>query len=316
MIICTKCQRTYNPLAFFGPYRNQVPIFSGSLLRNSTISHSAGMLKPYNRSITNIKKVQPAPHWGVLTFIYKKIITQGENEYENARQWRTGFPRAADFRFERPQMKGELKMLNVKLERYLNTFWRKDEAKSFASLSELENWIFDQMQQDYSRNTWAMSFPTPASARNIHADGPWAIKFQPIPGETTISIHQIESSEGIIFSDGRRTAGRKYWTDEVQAWLTHCEQRRRVPQFNFASGEKPLTRKLWARLGVSLRITAEEEAVIFGADETLSEETLRKIILDGRFTPDGDSYVPETAAEQFNEDYGTNHPVRDIGFEM
>ena len=178
-------------------------------------------------------------------------------------------------------------MLNVKLERYLNTFWRKDEAKSFASLSELENWIFDQMQQDYSRNTWAMSFPTPASARNIHADGPWAIKFQPIPGETTISIHQIESSEGIIFSDGRRTAGRKYWTDEVQAWLTHCEQRRRVPQFNFASGEKPLTRKLWARLGVSLRITAEEEAVIFGADETLSEETLRKIILDGRFTPDG-----------------------------
>ena len=109
MIICTKCQRTYNPLAFFGPYRNQVPIFSGSLLRNSTISHSAGMLKPYNRSITNIKKVQPAPHWGVLTFIYKTIITQGENEYENARQWRTGFPRAADFRFERPQMKGELK---------------------------------------------------------------------------------------------------------------------------------------------------------------------------------------------------------------
>lgn len=196
MIICTKCQRTYNPLAFFGPYRNQVPIFSGSLLRNSTISHSAGMLKPYNRS------------------------------------------------------------------------------------------------------------------------GPWAIKFQPIPGETTISIHQIESSEGIIFSDGRRTAGRKYWTDEVQAWLTHCEQRRRVPQFNFASGEKPLTRKLWARLGVSLRITAEEEAVIFGADETLSEETLRKIILDGRFTPDGDSYVPEPAAKQFNEDYGTNHPVRDIGFEM
>ena len=153
-------------------------------------------------------------------------------------------------------------------------------------------------------------------ARNIHADGPWAIKFQPIPGETTISIHQIESSEGIIFSDGRRTAGRKYWTDEVQAWLTHCEQRRRVPQFNFASGEKPLTRKLWARLGVSLRITAEEEAVIFGADETLSEKTIRKIILDGRFTPDGDSYVPEPAAEQFNEDYGTNHPVRDIGFEM
>lgn len=115
-------------------------------------------------------------------------------------------------------------MLNVKLERYLNTFWRKDEAKSFASLSELENWI--------------------------------------------------------------------------------------------ASGEKPLTRKLWARLGVSLRITAEEEAVIFGADETLSEKTIRKIILDGRFTPDGDSYVPEPAAEQFNEDYGTNHPVRDIGFEM
>ena len=207
-------------------------------------------------------------------------------------------------------------MLNVKLERYLNDFWRKVEAKSFASLSELENWIFDQMQQDYSSNTGAMSFPTPASARKIHADGPWAIKFQPIRGEVTIFIHQIESSKGIIFSDGRHTAGRKYWTDEVQAWLTHCAQRRQAPQFNFASGEKPLTRKLWARLGVSLRITAEEEAAIFGPDEDLSANTLQKIILDGRFTPDGDSYVPEPAAEQFNEDYGTKHPVRDIGFEM
>lgn len=44
-----------------------------------------------------------------------------------------------------------------------------------------------------------MSFPTPASARKIHADGPWAIKFQPICGEVTIFIHQIESSKGIIF---------------------------------------------------------------------------------------------------------------------
>lgn len=53
MIICTKCQRTNNPLAFFWPYRNQVPIFSGSLLRNGAISHSAGMLKLCERSITN-----------------------------------------------------------------------------------------------------------------------------------------------------------------------------------------------------------------------------------------------------------------------
>lgn len=43
-------------------------------------------------------------------------------------------------------------MLNVKLERYLNDFCRKDETKSFASLSELENWIFDQMQQDYPKH--------------------------------------------------------------------------------------------------------------------------------------------------------------------
>lgn len=53
MIISIKCQRTNNPLAFFWPYRNQVPIFSGSLLRNGAISHSAGMLKLCERSITN-----------------------------------------------------------------------------------------------------------------------------------------------------------------------------------------------------------------------------------------------------------------------
>lgn len=212
--------------------------------------------------------------------------------------------------------KEKFEMLKIRMERHLNSCFHREDTRTFDTFAELEEWIFDQMQQDYTGYKMTLRFPTSEIAQCFHDDGPCRIEIHPTPDGEQLWIHQIETPEGIIFSDGRYTAGKKFWTQEVQAWLTHCEQRRRVPQFNFASGEKPLTRKLWARLGVSLRITAEEEAVIFGADETLSEETLRKIILDGRFTPDGDSYVPETAAEQFNEDYGTNHPVRDIGFEM
>lgn len=207
-------------------------------------------------------------------------------------------------------------MLRVKYERYLNDYCRKDETKSFADLTELENWMFDQMQQDYAGDKGTMSFPTPKKLARIHADGPWGIELRPVYGEAQIWIHQIESNIGIIFTDGRFTSRRKYWTDEVQGWLVHCEQRRKNPQFNFAEdGGKP-KRSLWLRLGVKVSITAEEEAAIFGEDEELSAKTLRNLIVQKRFTPSGDCYVPDPVVEQFNADHGTNYAIKDYDFEM
>lgn len=125
-------------------------------------------------------------------------------------------------------------MIHVKYERYWNDYRRKDEVKSFASLQELEEWIFGRMQQNYTKNNIAMFFPTPKALERIGADGPCYIEFRPVLGEDIWYIHQIESANGIIFSDGRFTAGQKHWTKEVQGWLEHCMERRDAPKFDFA----------------------------------------------------------------------------------
>ena len=72
-------------------------------------------------------------------------------------------------------------------------------------------------------------------------------------------------------------------------------------------------RRLWMRLGVSLRITEAEEAIIF-ANDGRAEELLRKIIAEGRFVPDGDTYIPETTVEEYNREHGTEYDTGDIEF--
>lgn len=79
---------------------------------------------------------------------------------------------------------------------------------------------------------------------------------------------------------------------------------------------EPPKRSLWLRLGVMVRITAEEEAAIFGEDEKRSATTLENLIRSGKFSPQGDCYIPDPVVEQFNKDHGTNYTIRDYDFEM
>lgn len=124
--------------------------------------------------------------------------------------------------------------MKVIFEKYIDDYNCKSETKTFTSLTELESWIFGQMQQDYARNRYAMWLPLPESVKKYKQDGPGSIEFRPCCGGESILIHQIESNDGIIFSDGRFTSGQKHWTIAVQNWLVHCEQRRKNPKFNFA----------------------------------------------------------------------------------
>lgn len=75
-------------------------------------------------------------------------------------------------------------------------------------------------------------------------------------------------------------------------------------------------RRLWMRLGVSLRITEAEEAVIFGKDGAKAEELLRCIIAEGRFEPDGDTYIPAVTVEEYNQKYGTDYEAGDTDFNL
>lgn len=127
-------------------------------------------------------------------------------------------------------------MITIKYERYWNDYRRENGTKSFKGLNELEEWIFGQMQQDYRKNA-TIIFPNPKWAEQIGENGPWAIQFRPVLGGDLWYIHQIESSNGIIFSDGTFTARQKFWTKEVQDWLVRCKERQKDPKFNFAKEE-------------------------------------------------------------------------------
>ena len=74
-----------------------------------------------------------------------------------------------------------------------------------------------------------------------------------------------------------------------------------------------MERYLWMRLGVGLRISEAEEAVIF-ANDGRAERLLQKIIAEGRFVPDGDTYIPEVTVEEYNQEYGTEYETGDIEF--
>ena len=64
-------------------------------------------------------------------------------------------------------------------------------------------------------------------------------------------------------------------------------------------------KELWIRLGAVIQITDAEERAIFSDDEEKMREALRTIIAEGRFCPDGETYVPSEAVQEFNRTYGT-----------
>ncbi len=75
-------------------------------------------------------------------------------------------------------------------------------------------------------------------------------------------------------------------------------------------------RHLWLRLGVSLRITPVEEMVLFGHNCDAATKTLRHILGEGRFTPDGDSYIPEPTVMEYNVEYGTIYESGEYDFDV
>lgn len=93
-------------------------------------------------------------------------------------------------------------MITVYYEMYWNDYRKRNNTDSFTSLSSLENWIFDQMQQNYTQNIYAMSFPTPEAARRINAEGPWAIEFSPTWEGQGISFTKSQAKSELFLLTG------------------------------------------------------------------------------------------------------------------
>lgn len=77
-------------------------------------------------------------------------------------------------------------------------------------------------------------------------------------------------------------------------------------------------RQLWMRAGINLNLSAEEADAILapGASAEAIEAVVKNIILEGRFSFSGESYIPQPCVEQFNDAYGTEYKADDIDFEV
>lgn len=72
---------------------------------------------------------------------------------------------------------------------------------------------------------------------------------------------------------------------------------------------------LWARAGVTFHLTDEEAQKLFAKAEDDVEgkmDIIKKVIQEGRFALDGESYCPGEAIADFNRKYGTNLPEEDF----
>ena len=65
--------------------------------------------------------------------------------------------------------------------------------------------------------------------------------------------------------------------------------------------------KLWCRIGATLYLNESEADILLGDDDIKAKDLLKRMIYDNRFRLDGESYVPESCVEAFNEEYGKDY---------
>lgn len=124
-------------------------------------------------------------------------------------------------------------MIRVEYQKYWNDLRTQNGlVKTFYSLKDVENWLFDNASR--SRGGYNNLFFPPTVPTN------WKANPEPSRIEThdaedwDIWIHRIDNENGIIFSDGKYTSGMKHWNEEVKEWLARCAERKAdKPQFNF-----------------------------------------------------------------------------------
>ena len=70
--------------------------------------------------------------------------------------------------------------------------------------------------------------------------------------------------------------------------------------------------KIWTRMGVDLFLTSDEAKDILADDDTAVSNAMEKALREGRFQFDGNTYVPEEIAADFNKKHGIL-PGDDVG---
>lgn len=115
-------------------------------------------------------------------------------------------------------------MITAKIVKYYNDYNQKAFDKTFENLDELADWIFDQMQLDYTKKPGCdfLTFPTDRF-------GKWyEISVRPNYGGYVYWIHEIDSESGIIFSSGKYTAGKDFCAERCRSGSRNARSERNI----------------------------------------------------------------------------------------
>ena len=110
--------------------------------------------------------------------------------------------------------------------------WCRDQQldKDFPSLEAFKNWIFNTdgvYEKWYSdgRNMTFFPLRDDLFCASIHTDNQYV---------SCIEIHQIETSDGILLSDGTYTDHQKHCSPVIRQFYAECDEKLKSPRFNFA----------------------------------------------------------------------------------
>lgn len=74
-------------------------------------------------------------------------------------------------------------------------------------------------------------------------------------------------------------------------------------------------KKLWMRAGISLMLADEEiDEILGGCGGSAGEEAVVAALREGRFTFDGDSYIPRSTVEEFTKEHGLPYAAKEPEF--
>lgn len=84
------------------------------------------------------------------------------------------------------------------------------------------------------------------------------------------------------------------------------------------SYEAPANHNIWARMGVMLHLHKWEIEKLFSESITPIEaaETVRCVLNEGRFSWDGDGYVPEPVIARYNDENGTDYSTNPVEWDI
>lgn len=75
---------------------------------------------------------------------------------------------------------------------------------------------------------------------------------------------------------------------------------------------------IWLRLGCAFYVTPEEAKILFESDPDSGEgeQLLRRLIREGHWDADGDTYIPDDSIMEYNREYETSFPEQEAVFCM